>query len=137
MFGKVKITRDPSGYDPANPTSDPTLETACSCCRRCGATVPCETAAAGECVGRCFCGVPDDESAEPSGVETVRAEMTARGDAAYCQGRDVIAFAARLYATHANVFASHYKSTDPTPWTELSAVTVRAWVAVARESVKS
>lgn len=75
MFGHTKITRDTSGYDPANPTSDPTLETACSCCRKCGATVPCETAAAGECAGRCFCGLPDDESKEPSGVETVRAEL--------------------------------------------------------------
>lgn len=32
----------------------------CSCCRRCGATVPCPESCASEpCAGRCFCGVQE------------------------------------------------------------------------------
>jgi hypothetical protein len=67
--------------------------------------------------------------ARPSGVETVRAELAG--------GAVLLSRASHLYATHACVLAAHYKSGDSTPWSELSAPTVRAWVAVAREAARS
>jgi hypothetical protein len=73
----------------------------------------------------------------PSCVETVRAEMGQRGDVATCAADDLLARAARLYFVHSTTLAAHYKSSDPTPWSELSAPTVRAWVAVAREAARS
>ncbi len=41
----------------------------CSCCRKCGAPVPCDTSLLTEaCDGRCACGIHDDgeESTSPS-----------------------------------------------------------------------
>ena len=39
----------------------------CVCCRKCGATVPCEEAIFGDdCAGRCFCGVPESDDAYDS-----------------------------------------------------------------------
>lgn len=32
----------------------------CSCCRRCGATIPCSSSERDECQGSCFCGVTED-----------------------------------------------------------------------------
>jgi hypothetical protein len=66
--------------------------------------------------------------ARPSGVETVRAELAG--------GAVLLSRASHLYATHACSLAAHYKSGDSTPWSELSAPTVRAWVAVAREAAR-
>jgi hypothetical protein len=63
-----------------------------------------------------------------SGVETVRAELAG--------GAVLLSRASHLYATHACSLAAHYKSGDSTPWSELSAPTVRAWVAVAREAAR-
>jgi hypothetical protein len=66
----------------------------------------------------------------PSGVEAVRAELTARGEA-YCQGRDILKFAAHLYAQHAA------DDTEPFAWSDCCARTVRKWVRVAREAARS
>lgn len=41
----------------------------------------------------------------------------------------LLAAAERLHAAHTKAFA-----TDPVPWSDLSTVSVRAWVAVAREA---
>ncbi len=59
----------------------------CSCCRRCGATVPCRTAIRHEgCEGRCFCGSPEydeDTPPEPHVLELGDAhERAAAGQAA-------------------------------------------------------
>jgi hypothetical protein len=82
--------------------------------------------------------------ARPSGVETVRAElMVDRHNAhrlrlyAGARANRDLANAERFYTAHSVTLAAHFKSTDPTPWLNLSAPTVRAWVAVAREAARS
>jgi hypothetical protein len=88
-----------------------------------------------------------------SGVETVRAELAmeraALDRAAYRPGASaeeryapvdfvaLLARASRFYFVQSTTLAAHFKSSDPTPWLELSAPTVRAWVAVAREAARS
>jgi hypothetical protein len=98
----------------------------------------------------------------PSGVETVREELLAEqplmrilADAARCTGNSIepkvasegerlsllnvdaeLTRAGRLFARHARVLADHYKSA-PAVWAEQSPITVRAWVAVAREAARS
>jgi hypothetical protein len=100
--------------------------------------------------------------ARPSGVETVREELLAEqplmrilADAARCTGNSIepkvasegerlsllnvdaeLTRAGRLFARHARVLADHYKSA-PAVWAEQSPITVRAWVAVAREAARS
>lgn len=57
------------GWNDARRTSpergDDAARDRCSCCRSCGATVPCAAAIAGNgCDGTCFCGLPEGRGEE-------------------------------------------------------------------------
>jgi hypothetical protein len=69
-----------------------------------------------------------------SGVETVRRELVASEP---FDAVRLLVSAERSYTVHSTTLAAHFKSSDPVPWLELSAPTVRAWVAVAREAARS